>query len=77
MPPSTRPTSDRMETRGAHDGVEQVDTVPKRRKDIAHGLTHGTKNRMRRDRQLLKRQSVSSRGRGDEESESKLDLSAY
>ncbi|KAF2439099.1 hypothetical protein P171DRAFT_131650 [Karstenula rhodostoma CBS 690.94] len=78
VPPSARLASGRKETSGSQEADGEVDNaVRKERKDSAYGLAHWTKDRIRGDRHLLKSQSVSSRGRGDEESESELDLSAY
>jgi hypothetical protein len=74
-PDSARPVPGRIETAGAYDADDK--TVQTKRKDSAYSLAQWTNARMRGDRQLLKTQSVSSRGRGDEENESELDLSAY
>jgi hypothetical protein len=62
-PVSARPAPGRIETAGAHDADDG--TVRKKRKDSAHSVVQGTNDRVRGDRQLLKSQSVSSRGRGN------------
>ncbi|KAL5390786.1 hypothetical protein PMIN02_006891 [Paraphaeosphaeria minitans] len=78
VPPSTCPDSARMGADGAHDADgEAYDSAQKSRKDSAYGLSHWTTDKMRGDRNPLKSQSVSSRGREDEGSEGELDISSY
>ncbi|KAL1604809.1 hypothetical protein SLS60_004349 [Paraconiothyrium brasiliense] len=72
---SARPSLGRTQTDGAKDGGD--DTVQSEGNGSAYGIGRWTQDRMRGDRHLTQSQASSSRGRGDEESDSELDLSAY
>ncbi|KAJ4355368.1 uncharacterized protein N0V89_003384 [Didymosphaeria variabile] len=73
--PSVRPSIGPVNTSDVKDAVD--DAIQSRDRGSAYGLSQWTQDRLRGDRYLIQSQASSSQGRGDEESESELDVSAF